>query len=180
MAYRWPILSGQGRYTITGSTSCCPAWLSEFCGSHTPAANALVLCNGLVACVFLLGAAQTARKFAGEGRAWIVTPCVAIVAFAPLASYTYQFLVTHAHIPWLRLADRNHLLLSVVNSMVVFGNNTLAILFVLIIAFMLRHWNQGGRWGHGFLMCLFLSLLPGYSATLTATVVLPRSLSGSR
>lgn len=149
-----------------------PAWLSDFCGSHMPAANCLVLCNGLVACLFLLALAQVARKFAGNAHPHAITLCVAIVAFAPLVTYAYQFLAAALHAPWFQPGDRNQLLLSVVNSMLVFGNNTLAILFILVIALLLERWNGAGRFGHGFLICLFLCLIPGYSATLTATVAI--------
>ena len=159
-----------------------PAWLTDFCGLAMPCANALVLCNWLAANLLVLALIAVIRRTVPEDRhRWLARLTIGVVVFAPLITYTYQFGVKLIGSPWLSLGTRNNLLMSVVNSMVAFGNNSTAVAMILTGALLLEEWNRQGRVAHGFVAVVFLILLPGYSATLTLTmavVLACRLLSG--
>ena len=55
----------------------------------------------------------------------------ALIAFAPLITYFYQFAIRLVGLPFFTTGERNGLLLSVVNSMMAFGNNTFALAAIL-------------------------------------------------
>ncbi len=145
-----------------------PAWVSEFLGGNIPTFSALALTNLLVAMLLVVALAQVALNFITMPHAVSVT--VGIVAFAPLVTYTYQFLVRLIDHPGLAISERNCNLLSVVNSFLNFGNNTLAILLIAGSWFLLLQWNKFGRIWHGILLTVFLGSLPGYSVTLAPPV----------
>jgi len=150
-----------------------PTLLTGIAGDSMRVSSALVLCNAITAVVLMLAIAHVARESAGEGRHRLtVTATVAAVMFAPLASYAFQFISQFLHAPWTTPGGRNTNLLTIVNSMAVFGNNTTALVMVVCIVRLLARWNESGTLGRGILFCLLLSLLPGYSSTLVAPIVL--------
>lgn len=147
-----------------------PAWLVDLSDGSTRVSNALVLCNSVIAFLLMLALAQVVRRSVTDDRhRWTISTTVGVVLFAPLATYAHQIIGRYLHAPWV-LEPRNQLLLSLVNSMTVFGNNSLALLIIISAVLMLRHWNASGRIGHGLLISLLLVCLPGYSATLVLPV----------
>jgi hypothetical protein len=79
-------------------------------------------------------------------------------------------LVHLSHLHALQIGPRNGLLLSIVNSMTVFGNNTLAVAMVILIPALIAAWNRKPDWRFMAIAALFFSLLAGYSITLIFTV----------
>lgn len=160
MHYHWPYFA-------------FPALLAAFAGDSMRTSSALVLCNALVSLLLMLAIAQLARLATTEYRhRFTVSATVVAVVFAPLAVYAHQMIARSLHAPWVSTDGRNHNLLSVVNSMTVFGNNTIALLVIVSVVWLVSHWNESPRVDRGMLLCLLLALLPAYSATLAIPVVL--------
>lgn len=150
-----------------------PAWLVDVGGGATRAANALVLCDFVIALLFMLGVAQIVRSSTSSDRhRWTITATVAVILFAPLVMYAHQIIGRYFDAWWVVQPDRNYLLLSLVNSMSMFGTNTTALVMIVSVVLMLPHWNASGRLGLGLLICVLLALLPAYSATLVVPVAL--------
>ena len=95
-----------------------------------------------------------------------------MVVIAPFSLYAYQFLVAHAHRSWLTIGDRNSLLLSVVNSMSTFGNNTLALVAVLLFCSTLAAYRQRPSWTAAVLTAVAGISILGFSVTLAMPVAL--------
>lgn len=142
-----------------------PAALVDFCGVQIPAFNALILTNLLMA-VLLVHTLMTliATLYPRHERTAHWT--VAIVLFAPLTGYYYQIAASRLPLGWFAMPERNHLVLSPVNSMIVFGNNTFALVLALFTAMMLERWNRERRLGEIVLGTFALSMVTGYSVTL--------------
>jgi hypothetical protein len=133
-----------------------PATLADFLGLAMPNANALILTNLLMALLLVHTVVTIARS---------VWPA-AIVLFAPFTVYAYQLVAARLELGWLEVPARNHLLLSPLNSMIVFGNNTFALVLALFTLAMLERWNAGGKIGDAILGVLALAAIIGYSITL--------------
>jgi hypothetical protein len=133
-----------------------PAALADFGGGSMPNANALILANLLVALLLV----EAVRSIATDWRA------AAIVLFAPLTTYFYQVLSARLPLGPLALPTRNHLLLSPLNSMIVFGNNSVALVLAIVALTQLERWNRDGRVRDLVAGCIALAAIIGYSITL--------------
>ena len=141
-----------------------PAWLTDFMGFSQAVGSALIICNYAVGCLLFLALWETAIRFCrGPHSARYATLTAVIVTFAPLI--THFVLRIFQGNPFLS-GGRNNLVLSVVNSMTAFGNNSLALAMVLMILLLVRHWRQTGKTRHLIISGLLLAAIPGYSATL--------------
>ena len=170
------ILAGSGALSYHWLFFAFPAWLGSFGGGHTADAISLAACNYAAACLLFLTIALAAdRGLQVMDADRPVAPSTAalaagVVTFASLVVYPYQILVRMAvqvtHIPWLAIGVRNGLLLSVPNSMTVFGNNTMAVAMALLVAMMLLEWNRRMEKGYLYLGGALLATIMGYSITL--------------
>ncbi len=99
-----------------------------------------------------------------------VVMAAGVVTLGSLVMYPYQALVGIAvrltHIQSLAIAVRNGLLLSIPNSLTVFGNNTMALAMALLVLVMLLEWNRRLEKSHLVLGAIFLAMIIGYSITL--------------
>jgi hypothetical protein len=169
----WPV-AGTGILHYHWLFFVFPAWLSSLGGGHTSDAIALVLCNYIAACILFLAISAAAdhvllaidRPMAASA----VVMAAGVVALGSLVMYPYQMLVGIAvrltHIQFLAIAVRNGLLLSIPNSLTVFGNNTMALAMALLVLVLLLEWNRRGEKGHLVLGAIFLAMIIGYSITL--------------
>jgi hypothetical protein len=165
-------LSGGGPLNYHWLYLTLPATLADFFGASIPAFNALILMNLLMA-AFLVHTLTTIVAFfypAASRRVWQLT--VAVVLFAPFSVYYYQTIAARFALGWLAMPARNHLLLSPVNSMIVFGNNTFALVLALLTAMEVELWNRERRVVHLLLGVVALSMVIGYSVTLLFPLVL--------
>ena len=129
----WPV-AGTGILHYHWLFFVFPVWLSSLGDGHTPEAIALVLCNYVAASILFLTISVAAdhvllaidRPIAAS----TVVMAAGVVTLGSLVMYPYQALVGVAvrltHIQSLAIAVRNGLLLSIPNSLAVFGNNTMA------------------------------------------------------
>jgi len=155
-------LDGAGPFRYHWLYFTIPATLADFFGGSMPNATALLLTNLLVAILLV----QSVRAIAPDMRA------VAIVLFAPLSTYFYQFAAARLPLGPLELPTRNHLLLSPLNSMIVFGNNSAALVLSIVVLLELERWNRDGRIRDLILGCIALAAIPGYSITLVFPLLL--------
>ena len=170
------LLAGSGVLNYHWLFFAFPAWLSSFGGGHMPDAISLTACNYAAACLLFLTIAVAAdRVLQSIDADRPVAPSTAalaagVVSFASLVVYPYQVLVRLAfqmtHIPWLAIGVRNGLLLSVPNSMTVFGNNTMAVAMSVLVVMMLLEWNRRMEKGFLYLGGILLAMIMGYSITL--------------
>jgi hypothetical protein len=124
-----------------------------------PAVNALELTNLIVACLLF----YAVTRLTGSRLA------AAIALFAPFSFYYLQ--VAAARLG-LSMPERNSLLLSPLNSMLAFGNNTFALVLVCVAMLYLERWNRGGAKRDAAIACAALVLVPGYSITLVFPLAL--------
>jgi hypothetical protein len=146
-----------------------PALLSDFLGASIPSANALILTNLLMAALLFQTVVMTAGWFddwRGRHYHWIA----AVVLFAPFTTYFYQAAATRFPIGWFALPTRNHLLLSPLNSMITFGNNTFALVLCLFVLVEVERWNRDGKLADAVLGVIALAVIIGYSVTLVFSV----------
>lgn len=156
------------------------AWMSEFAGANGRSSSALALANFLAA--ILLAATVTAfvavsllRRavpLTDRARHRLASASAAIAIVAPMSIYAYQALVYVLHRPWFTFGVRNSLLLSVVNSMSTFGNNTLALALVLIIVELLGGLGDKPSWKAAWAIAFSSFALFGLSITLTFPLAL--------
>lgn len=148
-----------------------PAALADFCGATIPAFNALILANLLIASLLVhtLGTVISTLHLQIERRA--ARLAVAVALFAPFTVYYYQAVAARFSLGWLAMPTRNHLMLSPVNSMIVFGNNTFALVLVLFTAMEVERWNRERRIIDVVLGTAALSMVIGYSVTLLFPLV---------
>ena len=150
-----------------------PAWLSDFAGARMPSTTALVLCNYLVGCLLCFALHGTiVNALAGKSRVRIVMLAMGVIMFAPLVVYCYQSAVKVLGLPWFTLGSRNHNLLSILNSVTVFGNNTLALVLILLGLAMLRRWNETLDRKVLLLGAVFVSMVIPHSITLFFSLAL--------
>lgn len=150
-----------------------PAWVSDFAGGVMANSSALELCNYLMACLLFLALCATAAQVIRPGTAprravWVA----AMIAFVPLVTYFYQMTIRILGVPHFTMGQRNGLLLSVVNSMVTFGNNTMALAVILLLIAVLKCWNQSQRPVYAIWASLLLVMIVPYSITLVFPVAL--------
>jgi hypothetical protein len=169
----WPV-AGTGILHYHWLFFVFPAWLSSLGDGHTPEAIALVLCNYVAASILFLTISVAAdhvllaidRPIAAS----TVVMAAGVVTLGSLVMYPYQALVGVAvrltHIQSLAIAVRNGLLLSIPNSLAVFGNNTMALAMALLVLVMLLEWNRRLEKGSLVLGAIFLAMIIGYSITL--------------
>lgn len=158
------------------------AWLSEFAGARGRCSSALALANFVAA--ILLAATLVAAVTAHLGRRLteldartrhrLAVASAAIVIVAPLSLYAYQFVVNHLHLSWFTVGVRNSLLLSIVNSMSTFGNNTLALAIVLIVGELMVALGETPSWRAAAAIAVAGLSLCGLSMTLT----MPLAMAG--
>jgi hypothetical protein len=157
-------VSGPGPLSYHWFYFTLPALLADFAGARIPAANALVLTNLLMAAA-LVHALVTVSS----------SRIAAVVLFAPFTTYFFQVASARLHLGPFGMPGRNHLLLSPLNSMLVFGNNTFALVLALFAIAELERWNRDGRLSDLVLGSVALAAIIGYSVTLifplTATIV---------
>lgn len=138
-----------------------PAWQSQSMGAKLTTSEALIFCNYLSACLLFLAIRETALPFSGSRqRSWQASVAASIIAFAPLISQAAQ--------RWglLLPGPRNQLVLSPINSMVAFGNNSLALAMILLGLLLIRRWRRQGSWKLLVPCGVFLAVMRGFSATL--------------
>ena len=144
-----------------------PAFFSEFLGWQVDSSTALIISNFLVAAFFavlMIGFVEQNQK-EQRGSLAIVT-AVTIVIFAPTVVYFYQKAVEYFGVDWFSLGLRNHLLLSPINSLINFGNNIVAIAFILMAA-TIENGRERVRDGKSFVLTvLFMTFVIPYSITL--------------
>jgi len=177
----WP-LSGSEVVNYHWLFFAFPAWLSSFGGGHTPDAISFVVCNYIAACILFLAIAVTADHVLRAVdpdqpvAASTIAMATGVVALASLVMYPYQMLVGLAvrltHIQSIAITARNGLLLSLPNSMTVFGNNSMALALALLALVMLLEWNRRLDKGHLFIGAAFLAMIVGYSITLVFPIAL--------
>ncbi len=144
-----------------------PAWLSDAYGIGMANSNALAMCNFLVACLFFYTLCVAIWNCMPAFKSFNVAAAAAAIAiFAPSVMYFYQAAVALANKPWFSLGYRNNLLLTPVNSATVFGNNTLALVLVLIVVGLLREWNKQPKICVWIFIPIFMTAVIGYSVTL--------------
>jgi len=147
-----------------------PATLAGFLGSHMGNANALIVTNLLVGGLLFHTIVVAIRIF--NERTERATVAAAIVVFAPFTTYFYQAVSARFSLGPLALPLRNHLFLSPLNSMIVFGNNSVALVLALVALIELELWNRDGRWQDAIIGCTALGLIAGYSITLVFSLAL--------
>jgi hypothetical protein len=143
-----------------------PATLANFCGVAIPAFNALILVNLLMAALLVHALSTAVSTLAGQLSRRTTQIAVAVVLFAPFTIYYYQAIAARISLGWLAIPARNHLMLSPVNSMIVFGNNTFALVLVLLAVMELERWNREPHIADAVMGTLALSMVIGYSVTL--------------
>ncbi len=143
-----------------------PATLTDFCGAAIPAFNALILVNLLMASLLVHTLCTVVSTLHPQGDRRTTQLAVAIALFAPFTVYYYQALAARVSLSWLAMPTRNHLMLSPVNSMIVFGNNTFALVLVLFTAMEVERWNRERRIIDVVLGTATLAMVIGYSVTL--------------
>jgi hypothetical protein len=143
-----------------------PAMLSDFLGVTMSSANALILTNLLMAALLFHTIVTAVHWFNEQVSERFALGTAAVVVFAPFTTYFYQAAATRFPIGWFALPTRNHLLLSPLTSMVIFGNNTFALVLALFVAVALDRWNRDGRIGDALLGVIALAVAIGYSVTL--------------
>lgn len=146
-----------------------PAWLSDFLGGDMPLANAVILMNLAVSQVFMLAVSQLAKAFSFRrphpGTAFVTTW---VITLAPLITYGWWLL---SYLSGKNLfGDRNSMILSPINSLLIFGNNTLAVAMIVAAVLLLLRWNEEQKPVLGICLALLLSMIPAYSATMTPSV----------
>jgi len=159
-------IDGGGSFSYHWLYFSLPAMLSDFLGATIPSANALILTNLLMAALLFHAIVVTARWFGAESNGRYALRAAAIVVFASFTTYFYQVAATRFPIGWFALPTRNHLLLSPLSSMLIFGNNTFALVLSLFVLIELDRWNRDGRLGDLLLGVTALALAIGYSVTL--------------
>jgi hypothetical protein len=139
-----------------------PAALADFGGGSMPNANALVLANLLTAMLLVQAVASIASN----------RVAAAVVLFAPFTTYFYQALAARIALGPLALPTRNHLLLSPLNGMITFGNNSVALVLAIVALVQLETWNRDGRVRDLAAGCVALAAIIGYSITLVFPLAL--------
>jgi len=144
-----------------------PAFFSEFLGWQVDSSTALIFSNFLVAAFFavlMIGFVEQNQN--GRRSSLAIVTAVAIVIFAPTVVYFYQKAVEYFGVDWFSLGLRNHLLLSPINSLINFGNNIVAIAFILMAA-TIENGRERVRDGKSFVLTvLFMTFVIPYSITL--------------
>jgi hypothetical protein len=157
------------------------AWLSEFAGARGRCSSALALANFLaavlLAATICAAVAEHLRRrgtnLSDRTRRTLAATSSAVVIIASLSLYAYLFVVSHLHRSWLTFGVRNNLLLSVVNSMSTFGNNTLALTLAVIEGELFAVLGEKPSWTAVTSAALAGLAICGLSVTLT----LPLSLA---
>ncbi len=154
-----------------------PGWLSDFLAGELGNPRALVLCNVVSAFALVLAIFETVKRVLPDRKdLWIVAASTSVVIFAPLTTHIFWAAIRVSHQPWLTMGNRNFLLLSVVNSMTVFGNNTLALSLVLFSILLLQTWNRSLRIAYVATCLVFLTLIFAFSATLMLSLIVAAAL----
>jgi hypothetical protein len=148
-----------------------PATLADFCGAAIPAFNALILVNLLMASLLVHALATLISTLYPQSDRRTTQLAVAVALFAPFTVYYYQTVAARFSLGWLAMPTRNHLILSPVNSMIVFGNNTFALVLAVFTAMQVERWNQERRIMDLVLGTAALSIVIGYSVTLLFPLV---------
>ncbi|MGH9421448.1 MAG: hypothetical protein ACRD3J_15830, partial [Thermoanaerobaculia bacterium] len=148
-----------------------PATLTGFCGVSIPASNALILVNLLMAALLVHTLATIVSMFHQQIDQRAARLTVAVILFAPFTVYYYQTIAARISLGWLAIPTRNHLTLSPVNSMIVFGNNTFALVLILLTAMEVERWNRERKFIDIVLGTAALSMVIGYSVTLLFPLV---------
>lgn len=148
-----------------------PATLADFCGAAIPAFNALILTNLVMASLLVHALATVIAMLNPQSDRRTGPVAMAIALFAPFTVYFYQTVAARVSLGWLAMPTRNHLMLSPVNSMIVFGNNTFALVLALFAAMQVERWNRERRIVDLILGTAALSMVIGYSVTLLFPLV---------
>jgi len=120
-----------------------PAYFCEFAGWDIRSTDGLVLCNGFVACLFYLWLLEAAALLIPEGGSQKVRHATAlVVVFASNINYATDAISSLLPFDVLAALGRNHLILSPLNSMANFANNTLAVGAILTLPSLLSAWNH--------------------------------------
>ncbi len=159
-------VAGGGSFSYHWLYFSLPAMLSDYLGTTMPSANALILTNLLVAALLFHTLVVAASWFDEQGGGRYAMRAAAVAAFASFTTYFYQVAARRFPIGWFALPTRNHLLLSPLTSMLIFGNNTFALVLALLTIVELDRWNRDGRLGDALIGVTALAVVIGYSITL--------------
>lgn len=121
-----------------------PALFSDFLGWEIRSAYSLVLCNWLVATFFLsLLTAIAARLVDGvRVRSSFMHLASVIVIFAASGHYIFLAVARFIGVDWPSGLSRNYLVLTPLNSMLNFSNNTMAVGLAVLMPVLIGIWND--------------------------------------
>jgi hypothetical protein len=159
-------ISGSGPLAYHWLYFVLPAMLANFLGARIPSANALILMNLVMAALFVHTVTAVAAWFNPKLPARSAIWAALLVLFAPFTVYFYQTAAARFPTGWFAMPTRNHLLLSPLNSVISFGNNTFALVLALITIVSLERWNREGRISDALFGVIALAAMIGYSVTL--------------
>ena len=153
-----------------------PSFIADFMGSPIKHPHALGLANLLVTHLLFLVLYFSAGNFLVQGeennkslQAWSAFSIV-------FCSTIFQFYLRLTEIlkfSFLQIPRINHLLMSVINSITGFGNNTLALSCILIGIMLIIEWNKQER----PVFLFFGSILFAMPMALSVTLVFPTSMA---
>jgi hypothetical protein len=153
-----------------------PAWNSDLFGCCHDMNGVLSIANYVAACFLYrcLGhAISLAIRSTGVRHrgAWSDLGA-AVVLFGMNIRYFHEAAASITKWSLLDLGERNRLLLSLPNSMVNFGNITFAVGLLILVLISLHRWNRfGNRW-YVWLPCLWVGIMPMFSATTVPGIAL--------
>lgn len=144
-----------------------PAYFCDFAGWDIRSTEGLVLCNAFMAWIFYLWLLEAASLLVPNGVSEKVRHATAlVVVFASNINYSTDTISSLLPYDVLATLARNHLILSPINSMANFANNTLAVGAILALPSLIGHWNRHRQPLTAFLgISVFLSMI-GLSVTL--------------
>jgi hypothetical protein len=163
-------VSGSGTLAYHWLYFVLPAMLADFLGARIPAANALILMNLVMAALLVHTVTAIAQWFNPKSSPRSAVWAALLVLFAPFTVYFYQTAASRFPMTWFAMPTRNHLLLSPLNSVISFGNNTFAIVLALVTIVSLERWNREGRISDALFGVIALSVMTGYSITLVFSI----------
>jgi hypothetical protein len=172
----------EGRVFGTGPLSyhwlffAVPAWNSDLFGLGHDMNGVLAIAN-YVATIFLYrclshAVALIIRTTNGIKRGAWADAGALVVLFAMNVRYFHEAAFALLNWPFLDLGYRNRLILSLPNSLNIFGNVTFAIALVLVVTFGLHYWSKTANKWHLWLSGFWLSVTLSFSATLVPGVAI--------
>ena len=159
-------LTGNGNLAYHWLYFCVPAWLSEVFGISTSSYGALYVTNALVAYILFKSLSHfCSYATVSQSDNWQpVGAFLGIMAVSVL--YFYQTATNYMGLSWFSTGERNSLLLQLPNSIGVFGNNSLALVFACLVIFGILNWNRSRQQVYLFIAAIAMALVSMHSVTL--------------